>query len=195
MAEAYVVGMVVPHEQPEERDDASDDIEALFGDSSNGDASMREATHREQVTRQFMAVEWEALSAMLVVRANAARVAALVAAQEEAARAAEEASAVAAQEKAARTAAWAEKLAEEAAVAARELARDRCRWDKDMATATCPRNPRAHERVPPPQELGPCLPDRRRGLKHRRRRLGRRPHVGGDCGTRTATWRQQVGVG
>jgi hypothetical protein len=64
MAEAYVVGMVVPHDQPEEQDDASDDIEALFGGSSDGDATIPvmtdeqvalltsfETTHREKVTR------------------------------------------------------------------------------------------------------------------------------------------------
>jgi hypothetical protein len=58
-----------------------------------------ETAHRELVTRQFMATEREALTAMLVVRANAARETAHVAAQEEAARAAaraaEEAAAVA----------------------------------------------------------------------------------------------------
>jgi hypothetical protein len=37
MAEAYVVRMVMPHDQPEEQDDASDDIEALFGGSFDGD--------------------------------------------------------------------------------------------------------------------------------------------------------------
>jgi hypothetical protein len=40
MADAYMVGMVVPREQPDEEDGASDDIEALFGDSSDGDATM-----------------------------------------------------------------------------------------------------------------------------------------------------------
>jgi hypothetical protein len=66
-----------------------------------------------------MAAEREALAAMLVVRANAAREMALVAAQEEvvmeAERVAEEASSVAAQEEAARAAAGAEELAEEVA--------------------------------------------------------------------------------
>jgi hypothetical protein len=64
MAEAYVVGMVVPHDQPEEQDDTSDDIEALFGGSSDSDATVPamtneqvallasfETAHREQVTR------------------------------------------------------------------------------------------------------------------------------------------------
>jgi hypothetical protein len=71
MAKAYVdvVGMVVPQEQPEEEEEgASNDIEALFGDSSDGDAAVPattdeqvallasfETVHREQVTRQFMA--------------------------------------------------------------------------------------------------------------------------------------------
>jgi hypothetical protein len=40
MDEAYVVGMVIPQEQPEEEDSVSDDIEALFGDSSDGDAAV-----------------------------------------------------------------------------------------------------------------------------------------------------------
>jgi hypothetical protein len=64
MAEAYVLGMIVPHDQPEEQDDVSDDIEALFGGSSDGDATIPtmtdeqvallasfETTHRKQVTR------------------------------------------------------------------------------------------------------------------------------------------------
>jgi hypothetical protein len=37
MAEAYVVGMVVPKEQHVEEVGASDDIEALFGDSDDDD--------------------------------------------------------------------------------------------------------------------------------------------------------------
>jgi hypothetical protein len=37
MAEAYVVGMVVPQEQHVEEVGASDDIEALFGDSDDGE--------------------------------------------------------------------------------------------------------------------------------------------------------------
>jgi hypothetical protein len=37
MAKAYVVGMVVLQEQPDEEDGVSDDIEGLFGDSSYGD--------------------------------------------------------------------------------------------------------------------------------------------------------------
>jgi hypothetical protein len=40
MAEAYMVGMVVPQEQPDEEDGASHDIEALFGDSSDSDATV-----------------------------------------------------------------------------------------------------------------------------------------------------------
>jgi hypothetical protein len=99
MAEAYMVGMVVPQEQHIEEVGASDDIEALFGDSSDGEvvapattdkqvalmASFKTA-HREESTRQFMAAEREALAAMLMVRANAAREAACVAAEEKAAR-------------------------------------------------------------------------------------------------------------
>jgi hypothetical protein len=48
MAEAYMVGMVVPQEQPEEQDNTSGDIEALFGDSSDSDATMP-GTPDEQV--------------------------------------------------------------------------------------------------------------------------------------------------
>jgi hypothetical protein len=141
MAEAYVVGMVVPQEQHVEEVGASDDIEALFGDSSDGDvvapattdeqvalmASFKTA-HREESTRQFMATEREALAAMLVVRANAAREAARVATEVEAARAEEAAHAVV----------RVEELAEEAAAEAttqEEMARDRRRWDDDMAAA------------------------------------------------------------
>jgi hypothetical protein len=99
MAEAYVVGMVVPQEQPDKEDDASDHIEALFGDSSNSDVVVPammdeqvalltsfETMHHEEGTRQFMAAEREALAAMIVVRANATREVARVAAQEEVAR-------------------------------------------------------------------------------------------------------------
>jgi hypothetical protein len=88
MAEAYVVGMVVPQEQPDEEDVTSDDIEALFGDSSDGDVVVPamtdkqvallasfETVHYEESTRQFMAIERKALAAMLVIRANAARMA------------------------------------------------------------------------------------------------------------------------
>jgi hypothetical protein len=102
MAEAYVVGMVMPQEQPDEEDDTSDDIEGLFSDSSDGDVIIPattdeqvvllasfETAHHEEGTRQFMAAEWEALAAMLVVRANAAREAAGVAAHEKVARVAE----------------------------------------------------------------------------------------------------------
>jgi hypothetical protein len=40
--------MVVPQEHPDEEDGVSDDIEALFGDSSNGDVVVP-ATTDEQV--------------------------------------------------------------------------------------------------------------------------------------------------
>jgi hypothetical protein len=46
MAEANVVGMVVPQEQPDEEDGTSDDIEALFGDSSDGDVVMPATTDK-----------------------------------------------------------------------------------------------------------------------------------------------------
>jgi hypothetical protein len=102
MAEAYVVGMVVPQEQHIEEVGASEDIEALFSDFSDGDVVAPamtdeqvalmpafETAHREESTRQFMAAEQEAereaLAAMLVGRANAAREAARLAAEEEAA--------------------------------------------------------------------------------------------------------------
>jgi hypothetical protein len=49
MAEAYVVGMVVPQEQHNEEDSASDDIEALFGDSSDDDNMVVPAMMDEQV--------------------------------------------------------------------------------------------------------------------------------------------------
>jgi hypothetical protein len=133
MAEAYVVGMVVPQEQPDEEDGASDDIEALFGDSSVGDVVVPamtdeqvallasfETAHREEGKRHFMAAERGALAAMLVVRASVVRKAAAK---------------LAAREEAARAAARAEELAEEAAVAQEEMARDRRRWDDDMAAA------------------------------------------------------------
>jgi regulator of protease activity HflC (stomatin/prohibitin superfamily) len=156
IAEAYVVGMVVPQDQPDEEDGVSDDIEALFGDSSDGDVVVPtmtdeqvalltsfETAHCEEGTRQFMAAEREALAAMLVVRANAAREAAHVAAQEEAARVASRAAeAAAAREVAARVAARAEELAEEAAADAaahEEMVRDRHRWDDDIAAARCVR--------------------------------------------------------
>jgi hypothetical protein len=83
MAEAYVVGMVVPQEQPGEEDGTGDNIEALFDDSSDSDADMSatmddqvmllasfETAHRERVTRQLMATEWEAPVAMLMVRSR-----------------------------------------------------------------------------------------------------------------------------
>jgi hypothetical protein len=99
MAEAYVVGMVVPQEQHVEEVGASNDIEALFGDSSNGDVvapvttdeqvaliASFETAHSEESMRQFMAAEREALVAMLMERANAARKVARMAAEEEAVR-------------------------------------------------------------------------------------------------------------
>jgi hypothetical protein len=165
MAEAYVVGMVVPQEQHVEEVSVSDDIEAVFGDSDDGEvvapattdeqvvliASFKTA-HREESTRQFLAADREALAAMLAVRANVAREAARVAAEEEAAhvaaRAAEAALDLAALEEAAaveevardasRAVARAEEQAEEAApeaAAQEEMARDRRRWDEDMAAA------------------------------------------------------------
>jgi hypothetical protein len=89
MAEAYVVGMVVPQEHHVEEVGASDDIDALFGDSSDSDMvaptttdeqvalmASFETAHHEERKRQFMATEREALAAMLVVRANTAREAA-----------------------------------------------------------------------------------------------------------------------
>jgi hypothetical protein len=168
MAEAYVVGMVVPQEQHVEEVGASDDIKALFGDSDNGDVvapatvdkqvalmASYEMAHREESTRLFMVAEREALVAMLVVRANAVREAARVAAKEEAARVvarAEEAAlemplgpiwgeAAAAEEtahEAACVVARAEELADEAAAEAaaqEEMARDCRHWDEDIATA------------------------------------------------------------
>jgi hypothetical protein len=102
-----------------------------------------ETAHREQVTRQFMAAEREALAAMLAVHANAAREAARVAAQEEAGheavRAAEEAAVMAVQEEATRAVVRAEETAEEAtadAAAWAEMARYRRRWDEDIAVAS-----------------------------------------------------------
>jgi hypothetical protein len=93
MAEAYVVGMVVSQEHPNEEDGVSDNIEALFDDSSDGDPAVSvttdeqvallasfETMHREDGTRPYMATERKALAAMSVVRANAAREAAHVAA-------------------------------------------------------------------------------------------------------------------
>jgi hypothetical protein len=83
MAEAYVVGMVVLQEQHVQEVSASNDIEALFGDSDDSDMvapvmtneqvalmASFEMAHREESTRQFMAAEREALAAMLMVRAN-----------------------------------------------------------------------------------------------------------------------------
>jgi hypothetical protein len=48
MAEAYMVGTVVPQEQPEDQDDTSNDIKALFSNSSDGDMIVP-ATMDEQV--------------------------------------------------------------------------------------------------------------------------------------------------
>jgi hypothetical protein len=148
MAEAYVVGMVVPHEHPNKEDGMSDDIEALFGDSDDGDVVMPattdeqvalmvsfETAHREEGTRLFMATEREALAAMLVVRANAAREAARVAAQAEADHVAARVAELAAREEVAHAAAWVEELIEEAAAVQEEMARDHRRWDDDMAAA------------------------------------------------------------
>jgi hypothetical protein len=148
MAEAYIVGMMLPQEQPDEEDGVSDNIDALFGDSFDGDvvvpvmtdeqvallASFKTA-HREEGTRQFMATEREALAFMLVVRANAAREAARMVTQEEAARVAEAVAELAAREEVAHATTRAEELVEEAAadaVAQEEMARDRRRWDDDM---------------------------------------------------------------
>jgi hypothetical protein len=140
---------------------ASNNIEALFGDSDDSEVvaptttdeqvalmASFETAHREESTRQFMAAEREALAAMLAVRANAAREAARVAAEEAAARAAEATLDLAAREEAAaaekvareaaRAVARAEEQAEEAAAEAaaqEEMARDRRRWDEDMAAA------------------------------------------------------------
>jgi hypothetical protein len=49
MAEAYVVGMVVPQEQHVEEVGASDDVEVLFGDS-NDDDMVAPAMMDEQMT-------------------------------------------------------------------------------------------------------------------------------------------------
>jgi hypothetical protein len=139
MAEAYVVGMVVPQEQHVEEVGASDDIEGLFGDSDDGDVvapattdeqvaliASFEMAHREESTRQFMAAEREALAAMLMVCTNAAR---------EAARAAEAALELAAREEAAR----AEEVAREAAraeEASAEAAAQEERWHGTAAAGT-----------------------------------------------------------
>jgi hypothetical protein len=125
---------------------------------------------------------------MLVVRANAAR---------EAARVAEAAAELAAREEAAHAVMQAEELAEEAAeevAAQEEMARDRHRWDDDMAAARHGREvhelatQRRHRRNP----AAPARPTAR--LEHRRPGLGRRPAVG-DSRTRTAARRRRVGVG
>jgi hypothetical protein len=128
MAKAYVVGMVVPQEQHVEEVGASDDIEALFGDSDDGKVvaaattdeqvalmASFEMAHRKESTRQFMAAEREALAAKLAVRANAAREAARVAAEEEAARVAARAMEAALDLAAREEAAAAEEVAREAA--------------------------------------------------------------------------------
>jgi hypothetical protein len=44
IAKAYVVGMVVPLEQPEKQDGASNNSEALFGISFNGYATVPATT-------------------------------------------------------------------------------------------------------------------------------------------------------
>jgi hypothetical protein len=142
--------MVVPQEQLDKEDSTSNDIEALFGDSSDGDAVVPtmadeqvallasfETAHREEGTRQFMVAEREALATMLVVRANAARKAARVVDC-----VAEASAELAAQEEAARAVARAGELAKEAATKAaaqEEMARDRHRWDEDMAAVRCAR--------------------------------------------------------
>jgi hypothetical protein len=156
MAEAYMVGMVVPQEQRVEEVGASDDIEALFGDNDDEvvapvttDEQVAlmasfETAHCEESMRQFMAAEREALATMLVVRANAAREAARVAAEEEAARVAaraveaaldlaarEEAATVeevATAEEVAHAVARAEEQAEEAAAEA--AAQEEMAWDR-----------------------------------------------------------------
>jgi hypothetical protein len=89
-----------------------------------------ETAHREESTRQFMAVEREALAAMLVMCANTVREAAHVAAEEEAARMAARA-AEATMELAAR---------EEAACEVHELApqrRHRLNLDRRQAHHAC----------------------------------------------------------
>jgi hypothetical protein len=133
MAEAYVVGMVVPQEQHVEEVGASDDIEALFGDSDDDEVvapattdeqvalmASFETAHREESTRQFMAAEREVLAAMLAVRANVAREAVRVAVEKEAARVAAHAA------EAARVAADAalDLAAREEAAAAEEVVRE-----------------------------------------------------------------------
>jgi hypothetical protein len=165
MAEAYLVGMVVPQEQHVEEVGTSDDIEALFSDSDDSEVAAPattdeqvalmasfETAHREESTCQVMAAEREALSAMLVVCANAAREAARMAAEEEAAcvaaRVAEAVLGLAAREEAAaaeevareaaRAVARAEEQAEAAAAEAaaqEEMAQDRRCWGEDMAVA------------------------------------------------------------
>jgi hypothetical protein len=202
MAEAYVVGMVVPQEQHIEEVGASNRIEALFSDSDNGKVvapattneqvalvASFETVHREESTRQFMAAEREALAAMLVVRANAAREAARVAVEEEAvrvtARAAEAALDLAAREEAAaseevareaaRAVALAEEQADEAAAEAathEEMARDRRRWDEDMAAAR--RLCEVHE-----------LATQRRHRRNLARRHAHRARQAGDEGSNT----------
>jgi peroxiredoxin len=180
----------------------SDDIKALFGDSDDGEVVVPattdeqvalmasfETAHCEESTRQFMAAEREALAAMLVVRANAAREATRVAAEEEAARvaacAAEAALDLATREEAAiaeevayeaaRAVARAEEQAVEAAAEAaaqEEIARDRRRWDEDMAAARRLRE--VHELV-----------THRRHRWNLARHQAQRSHQAGDKGSNT----------
>jgi hypothetical protein len=92
-----------------------------------------EIAHHKEAMRQFVAAEREALAAMLVVQANAAREATRVVFMEVACVTVEEAATVVAQE-----AAQAEELAEEAATKAaarKEMAKDRACWDEDIAAA------------------------------------------------------------
>jgi hypothetical protein len=202
MAEAYVVGMVVSQEQHVEEVGASDDIEALFDDSKDGEvvvpvmmdeqvalmASFETAHHKES-THQFMAAEREALAAMLMVHANTVREATHVAAKEAATRlaacAAEAALDLAAREEAAaaeemareaaHALARAEELVEEAAVEAaaqEEMARDRRHWDEDMAAVRRLRE--VHE-----------LATQRRHRQNLARRQAQRAHQAGDEGFNT----------
>jgi hypothetical protein len=114
--------MVVPKEQPDEEDGASDDIEALFSDSSNGDVVVP-ATRtsrwrcspplRPRTVRRARTSSWlqsGELSRLCSWCAPAVRKVACVA-------------------EAARTAARAEELAEEAATAQEEMARHRRRGE------------------------------------------------------------------
>jgi hypothetical protein len=110
MAEVEVVAAAQPQEA---EDDDLDDLDGLFDDEKVAPATSDEqavllasfeTARREEDTRLFMAVEREALSAMLVVRAAAAKRAATEMAAEE---------------------------AELGAALAEESARDRARWEAD----------------------------------------------------------------